>query len=121
MVLLLGARFLDTPITRIKTGSYVGDGADSRAITGLGFKPKYVKITRDPDADWDKSKILTRIDSMSTQRCIQVLDLVDTDVIVYEAPLRIISLDSDGFTVGDGTADQDPNKDGQKYVYLAIG
>lgn len=120
MVLLLGARFLDTPITRIKTGSYIGDGTTSKSIK-VGFKPKFVKITRDPDADWNTSKILTRIDGMSTTRAIQVMGVIDGVNIVFEAPLRLLSLDNDGFTVCDGTTDEDPNTDGQKYVYVAIG
>ena len=107
-------------MAKIATGTYTGDGATSQAITGVGFRPKYVMIvarattagsiglyeTTDTIID-DHASGMTFYHSSTTQHWLE------TD--------RIISLDADGFTVDDAGADADPNKSGQVYNYLAMG
>ena len=46
-------KFMELCSCKIVTGTYDGDGATSQAITGIGFKPKYVKIWVHPGAEAD--------------------------------------------------------------------
>ena len=110
-------------LARIKTGTYTGDGTEGQAITGVGFKPKYVRI-------WKQSLTQAQITIFET-----TTDIVDDSAAgaaVFIAALsgnpnvkllfnKIISLDADGFTVDDNGINDDPNIDGQIYNYLAIG
>lgn len=95
-------------------GTYTGDGAATLAIVGVGFQPIVVLIYKrsnatvhtimKTDQDATRAKVLSRL------------------AYLYEND-HIISLDADGFTVGDGTggvanvcniADQD-------YTYICFG
>lgn len=110
-------------VARIKTGTYTGDGATSQAITGVGFKPKYVRLwertTTDGSGIWFGE---------TTEQIID--DNAAGGSISYEATWsnagqfrtnEIISLDTDGFTVDDDGADAHPNKNSSTYSYIAIG
>lgn len=72
-------------------GTYTGDGAASKAVTGIGFQPRMVMIFGHTDGA-AYTHIKTSSDGTKTTR-------IFSD---YEDDL-IISLDSNGFTVGDGT------------------
>ena len=94
----------------LKIGSYTGNGQVSQSITGIGFKPVYVKIISNDSVDAD-AWVFERIDNMVADRSIshyQGYTLNRGD--------RLKSLDEDGFTVG-GQA----NTNGKEYVYIAIG
>ncbi len=109
--------------TGIATGTYSGDGATSQGITGVGFQPKLVWITRrytnntvfgDRGISWTTDQIVD--DNASGMALLSISGgnyRVDSDAI--------ISLDADGFTVDDTTADADPNKNGITYNFWAIG
>lgn len=104
----------------IATGTYVGDGETSQAVTGLGFTPKYIRIDKRETVDG------TQVVSYSTTD--QIIDdsgsggsILDNNASHKFEANRIISLDEDGFTVGDNQANEDPNSDGVTYNYLAIG
>ena len=94
----------------IKTGQYTGDGQTSKAITGLGFQPKFVKIwthaTEDANA-W----VFEKTEDFATDRSV-------THYTGYHLNRagRLKSLDGDGFTVA-GEA----NTNGQVYDYIAMG
>lgn len=102
------------------TGTYEGDGTLGLAIVGLGFAPKNVAIwvrlegfsdwadkwERTPDFYADNSFMHISLGSGGGHR---------------NQVNALISLDVDGFTVDDGGVDNNPNKDGQLYYYLAIG
>lgn len=94
---------------QIYVGSYTGDAAATKAITGVGFTPKKVEIYR-------------RVDSpgatYSGRRATG-----DTATDLYGAGYKadhIVSLDADGFTVGDGTGDtMRLNVSGSTYTFIA--
>lgn len=106
--------------TAVKTGSYTGDGSTSLAITGVGFKPKYVRI-------WERETTdRTAINTWETTA--EILDDNALGMAVHASATqlqvaddRIISLDADGFTVDDNGTDAGPNRNGAVYNYLAIG
>jgi hypothetical protein len=77
---------------KIFTGFYLGDGNPTQAITGVGFRPKFVMvwcattINHGPFIKTDQDGLLTLLHDNQLQF------LLDVDAI--------ISLDADGFTVG---------------------
>jgi hypothetical protein len=79
------------------TGSYTGNGAATQAVTGLGFQPSTIQIYNRLNASlnlyiwWKSSADGTK---SKTER------VAGADTYLDD---MIISLDSDGFTVGDGT------------------
>ena len=101
-----------SPLCRIKTGQYTGDGELALAITGIGFPPKYVWIVPQPVAEV-AIETFTTIDTMTPTWCIYQNNAARQN--------RIVSLDADGFTVGDKGTDMHPNKLGQEYVYICLG
>ena len=84
---------IDKPSDYFNTVLWTGDGASSRGITGVGFKPDFV---------W-----LKRRDSTANQNVYDVIrgatKYILTDSTNAEATIsdRLTSFDSDGFTVGD--------------------
>lgn len=107
---------------RIATGTYTGDGATSKAITGLGFTPKYVRIWLHNTAAGDQV-IIEKTDQHATTFAdkITVESGADQHDEITTVDDALISLDSDGFSVDDAGADSHPNKNAQVYDYLAIG
>lgn len=86
------------------TGTYTGDGAATKAITGVGFQPSVV-IVHDQD---NEMGVKTDQDGTKTFRYSSYQDD------------HIVSLDSDGFTVGDGTASANLyNTNTTVYTYIA--
>ena len=111
-----------TQNARNKTGTYSGDGTLSQAITGVGFKPKYVKI-------WQRETVDDAVDDIWET----TPDIIDDNAAggaweysgdgtkVAFRTNRIIALGTDGFTVDDNGANTDPNSSGVVYNYMAIG
>lgn len=111
-----------TVICHIKTGTYTGDGATSLAITGVGFAPKFVMV----------SKRQTSFANLGAQEF-----MISTDQIVDDGASgggfsfgggqtafyenAIIALGADGFTVDDAGTDLSPNKASVVYNYLCLG
>ena len=89
------------------TGTYTGDGIDNKAITGIGFKPKWV-VVGGGAATSTLHKCTATGDSTDNSQ--YFLGAVDT-------ANRIQSLDSDGFTVGNAT---NINVAATTYYYMAI-
>jgi len=96
------------------TGQYTGDGTTSNAITGLGFRPKFVMIFRHVTAQTLDHSVFSKMDQFYSNLCYAFFA---GDFLAN----RIISLDPDGFTVSDAGADADPNTNGQLYDYVAWG
>ena len=90
---------------RFKTGSYLGDGSDSRDITDVGFQPDYVWIKRAVPG----SGAVLRSSSLSGDA---TLEFGNLPVITGE----ITALLSDGFQVGSESA---VNAKGDTYNYVA--
>jgi len=110
-------------VARIKTGTYTGDGATSQAITGVGFKPKYVRIweraTADSTGIWMGETTEQIIDDNASGGSVNY-EATWSNAGQFRAN-EIISLDSDGFTVDDDGADAHPNKNTTTYSYLCLG
>lgn len=106
----------DPRICRVKTGTFTGDGTPSQAIAGVGFEPKAVFITRHDTSETANLFFFFKTASMSGE-----IALVDAGTAMDGKDNRLISLDSDGFTVDDDGADDHPNKNLQVYNYIAWG
>lgn len=97
-------------------GTYTGDGGTAQAITGIGFLPKALWISR----------VATSQTVVEVRRMIfttaQILDnnaagglFSFGDGTAGQASFEtggVVSLDSDGFTVDDNGANEDPNESG---------
>ena len=81
---------------QMATGSYTGDGAATQAIIGIGFQPELIMVWRETDTSFnrafktDQDGLFTFFFASGPNTTKYVVDM-------------IISLDADGFTVGDGT------------------
>lgn len=90
----------------IKTGSYVGDGNDGHAITGIGFTPDVI-LTKDITGN---STAALKTSSMSGNNSFPVSNGGANTTSVK-------TLDADGFTLGTNSY---ANANGSTYVYLAL-
>ena len=98
-----------TDITRISVGTYTGDGNTTQAITGVGFQPQVVVIYGHTNA----YEMVVKSDQDSTSSFRIGTSQFLTDLI--------ISLDSDGFTVGDATSGgSNPNANTIVFTYIAL-
>lgn len=109
----LGVHTAEAATFDIQVGSYVGDGTDNRAITGLGFQPDMVLLKDDSTGGGEG--VLFKTSTMTGE---QTLALAEVDAGTLTAVNHIQSLDSDGFTVG---SDADVNTANILYYYVAIG
>ena len=101
---------------RIKTGTYAGDGAATQAITGVGFQPKTIIIYHQTPARLQGYGVKTDQDGANAL----YLDMA-LGGIRYVTDM-IISLDPDGFTVGDGTGNANYfNINTITYTFIAWG
>jgi uncharacterized membrane protein len=94
-----------TPM-RLAVGSYVGNGADARPITGVGFQPDVIIIK----ASTARAGII-RTSTMSGDAA----KVLGTATALQNN--HIESLDADGFTVG---SHQDVNTSGTTYYWVAM-
>jgi len=108
------------PICRIKTGSYTGDGSTSQAITGVGFSPKYLFISM-AGSDGDSPVSGYTTDTIMPLDAQGLAVIVGTTGNKTTLDNRFLSLDADGFTVSDDSADAFPNANGITHHYLAFG
>jgi hypothetical protein len=98
---------------QLKVGSYTGNGAATKAITGVGFQPKAVMIFQQIDsASFAQPYFKTNQDGLNAY----TFDDVGS-VNAWQADI-IISLDADGFTVGQSW---EINTNLQSYAYVALG
>lgn len=106
-----------SPTAHIKTGEYTGDGTTGQVITGVGFRPKYVRIWRKftgngPMDIWETSPEIVSVASASVN-----INSTGVDQILN----ALTNFNDDGFTVDDAAIDADPNKLARGYYYLALG
>lgn len=82
------------------TGTYVGDGAATQAIVGVGFQPRFVLI-------YPQTNALAGNTTMGYKTSSDPADwgsFFSAGIVgSYRLQDIIVSLDADGFTVGDGT------------------
>ena len=105
------------PGAKIATGQYTGDGTVDQYITGIGFQPQFVQI-------WGHEEV----EDTQLYKFTKTSTIMGGDRCVYEyanyqrvRDNRIISLDADGFSVGDMGTDFDPNTLGSTYDWIAFG
>jgi hypothetical protein len=98
--------------SKMKVGTYTGDAAATKAITGVGFQPKQLIIY-----ELVTNKALAIKTSTDTTGS---LVIIGNAANVYANDL-IISLDGDGFTVGDGTGTANYVNEAAAYGYIALG
>lgn len=104
-------------LAKIAYGTYSGNGAVSQAITGIGFQPRVVWIMEDVPAESVADNVFFKMEGQDAD-----LAFAHTSTPTHSIlDNRLISLDADGFTVGDDGGDSHPNKNGVDYIYLAIG
>lgn len=111
-------RISNPPGLQYASGSYTGNGAASRAITGVGFSPLKVKIYEIPAAA-GTAEIFEKCDIHAGAFC--HFHLVTAGNEHYYVEDRIISLDADGFTIGDAGTDSHPNKNLANYIWYCQG
>lgn len=99
---------------RLKTGTYTGDGTTSQSLAGVGFQPIEVEVG-----------IYVEAEQTTTKNTFMKNNQMYGDIAIVQGygdyDSRLISLDSDGFTVDDDGTDQHPNKLNQVYWYRALG
>ena len=103
-------------VGNIKIGTYIGNGLATQSITLVGFTPQYLKI-------WRQNDTVSRTPAQKITN-----DLLNSCVanwsgggIIYSTD-HIISVDVDGFTVGDGTGFTNIlNVNLVVYTYVAFG
>jgi phage-related protein len=106
--MVMGAQ-ITQPITFIKTGTYTGNGAASQAIT-VGFRPKVISIMETVVGDKES---MHKTNQMSGAFAFNSGSGFRDDEI---------SIDSNGFTVYDGTGDINKvNVNSETYAYIAFG
>ena len=105
---------IPSPYSRIYTGNYTGDGNATKAVTGIGFQPKYLRIFSHEGG----------LDAFGEKTASDGVYAAGGDPGNYQYLADgIVSLDSDGFTVGDGTgwAANFFNTNGIVYTFVALG
>jgi len=107
-----------TGLCMIKTGTYTGDGSLSLAITGVGFRPKFVLIWRNNLVSGSNNFVCFKSD----------YDGGNSTIIFRQAWTNwktqdggVLSLDTDGFSVSDNASDSDPNVNTVTYGYVCFG
>ena len=95
------------PPAWLATGAFTGDGADDRAITGLGFTPDVVIVKGDVASRTAVIRTSTVLGDAAKSMGGGATMLAD----------RIQSLDADGFTIGSSS---DVNANGQPYFWIAF-
>jgi len=95
-------------MAKMKIGTYTGDGAATQAVTGVGFQPELMILWTQGTVIYVRFK--TSADGTYTK---------NSNGGYFED--EIISLDADGFTVGDGTGGgEDMNGDTVVHTYIAV-
>jgi len=110
-----------SPAIRYASGSYTGDGEVSKAITGVGFKPRRVDITQRRTVDGGTVVQVYTTDVIFDDNVSGGAIFIDTAGSSTFETGRITALGSDGFTVGDDGADAHPNSSGVDYNWCAWG
>ena len=108
--------------TRAQTavGSYTGDGSTDLEVTGVGFTPVAV---------WINFRQTTNQAAANTFfNTAAILDDAAGAILLHTGGgahrvdhSKFVSFDSDGFSVNDASADEDPNTNGAVYNYFCIG
>jgi len=99
-------------VPKMKTGEYTGDGNATQAITGVGFQPKFLRAYRQVTGNTTAMKT----DQDGTYALKDRSGGTGAEYIED----YIISLDADGFTVGDTGGGEEMNASAVVYTYVAF-
>lgn len=94
----------------IKVGTYTGNGAATQAITGVGFHPDSLLVGQHRDANSP---------SLNMKTAAMTDNVLQAAINGWFRADIVISLDADGFTVGDGELAA-LNVNGLLYSYIAL-
>ncbi|MCJ7560481.1 hypothetical protein MUO79_07665 [Candidatus Bathyarchaeota archaeon] len=118
----MSVRTIGTPAFaggNLATGTYTGDGAATQAIVGVGFRPRFVQIYDHLNPNDVFTSLPWKTSSDATETWF--IPVIGANNYRYEND-QIISLDADGFTVGDGTPFlNELNVLGREYTYVCVG
>ena len=104
------------PLGNFVTGTYTGDGAATQAIVGVGFQPRFLIVFKNVTTTLGDMGMKSEVDGNNTK-----LFWLPTAAWYYQVD-HIISLDANGFTVGDGTGSANSfNINLMSYTYIAYG
>lgn len=108
-------------VPKMATGSYTGDGGVTKAITGVGFRPRRVEIAQKRTSGGGTVAHVYTTDAIVDDNASGAAILIDLSGTSTMETARIKSLDADGFTVGSAGADAHPNTNGVGYNWTAWG
>lgn len=123
-----GSAVLDTVVkmvaqafSRIKTGLMTGDGSTDQGITGIGFQPKFGLIFPIVTSEGN-IEIFLFFEKFTTGYALRMWSESGGSTSNFRMlDNRVITIDSDGFSVSDDGSDQNPNKANQSYGYVVFG
>ena len=99
----------------VAVGNYTGDGAATQAIAGVGFQPRFLIVYKQAGGAVENKGYKFDVDGAEANVWVSGL------LSWYYSVDHIISLDADGFTVGDGTGTVNTyNILGIAYTYIAF-
>lgn len=114
--------FVNVPVDvpMFATGEYTGDGNATFAVTGVGFKPKKVVIFTQATTSVSACRYACKTDQDGLNANFIGSNAASTYFGTYDTDI-IISLDNDGFTVGDMTPSgfNATNINGRLYTWTA--
>jgi len=104
----------------VAVGSYTGDGTTDLEITGLSFQPSAIWLAfRQTTGQGQTNIVYCTPQILDNQSQAGIFHKGGGGHATYTG--LVVSFDSDGFSVTDGSIDGDPNTNGAIYDYLAIG
>lgn len=111
---------LVNPYITCFAGSYVGNGGASLAITGVGFKANFLKIWAKETVDDTTTPVFETTQIINTNNVSGGCVTHKANGTVQFDTGKIRSIDNDGFTVGDNGINENPNKSGSVYDFIAL-
>lgn len=102
---------------RMVTGKYTGDGWPTQEITGITITPRVLIITQVGGAHGTNSDFAIRTE----QNTGLISLMMFPGGVIQQLDNRITAIGVDSFTVSDRGANDDPNKNGQLYQFIAWG
>lgn len=100
---------------KVATGSYTGDGADNRNITGIGFRPDTVFLKNDTSATAANTNAVLSSKEYNGDAANYIGDVPATFIDMQD---QIQRMDTDGFQVG---ASANTNETGATIHWIAFG
>lgn len=107
-------------VAKLKSGSYVGNGITPHSITGVGFKPVTVLITRETTSGGANNSFSIH-QYGKNEPASDVVHSFFYQVTTYGGATQYLRMDADGFSVMQEGPGSSLNQAGFTYYYTAIG